>query len=380
MTPSDPDEVAGHGEGPGETVIYTNESVILAASENRHGYWLRRFALASVLTTFALIVLGGIVRVTGSGLGCGGEWPLCDGSLIPPLTKEDIIEYSHRLMASAIVGPLILATFAIAVIRYRRVPSVWIPSAVSVVLLLAQGGLGGVTVLTELPGHVVAAHLTLAQTLWGCLILVAVAAYRVQASDMRRDQPGRSSDTTEGENGPSKAVQELEVSTEKKRFPTVAATAAAATFILLLSGAYVTATPGALAACPQWPLCDGSLWPYTHLEAVHMLHRVVAAAVGVLILITLHLAYRRGRQGLSQEGTVLMVLAASGSVIFLAQVLVGAAAIWTHFPVTLRALHIGLATAVWGIMLTVALLVREREGSQPATNRNRVIEHSPQAP
>ena len=73
--------------------------------------------MASVFTTFALIVLGGVVRVTGSGLGCGGEWPLCDGSLIPPLTKEDIIEYSHRLVASAIVGPLIMVTFVLAVIR-----------------------------------------------------------------------------------------------------------------------------------------------------------------------------------------------------------------------------------------------------------------------
>ena len=143
-----------------------------------HG-WLRNFALASVISTFALIVLGGVVRVTGSGLGCGGEWPLCDGSIIPPLTTADIIEYSHRLVASAIVGPLILITCAIAWLRYRRVRSVVISATVAVILLLAQGGLGGVTVLTELPGPIVAAHLALAQGLLGCLILVLVSAYRV---------------------------------------------------------------------------------------------------------------------------------------------------------------------------------------------------------
>ena len=114
--------------------------------ERRPGAWLRRFALASVVATFALIVLGGIVRVTGSGMGCGGEWPLCDGSLIPPLTKEDIIEYSHRLVASGIVGPLVAGTFLIALLRYRNVRTVLIPSGISVVLLLAQAGLGGVTV------------------------------------------------------------------------------------------------------------------------------------------------------------------------------------------------------------------------------------------
>ena len=95
-----------------------------------------------------------------------GEWPLCDGSLIPPLTKEDIIEYSHRLVASAIVGPLVAATFLIALLKYRRVLSVLVPATISLVLLLAQAGLGGVTVLTELPGHVVAAHMALARDSW----------------------------------------------------------------------------------------------------------------------------------------------------------------------------------------------------------------------
>ena len=54
-----------------------------------------------------------------------------------------------------------------------------------------------------------------------------------------------------------------------------------------------------------------------------------------------------------------------GALVFLAQVFVGAAAIWTHFPVSLRALHIGLATAVWGIMVAVALFSKPRENQDP---------------
>lgn len=324
---------------------------------------MRRFALASVVTTFALIVLGGIVRVTGSGLGCGGEWPLCDGSLIPPLTKEDIIEYSHRLVASGIVGPLVVGTFLIALFRYRRIRFVLIPSGISVVLLLAQAGLGGVTVLTELPGHVVAAHMALAQALLACLILVAVASFKISPAEVPADadeRPASANQRTLDRETPTEGT----ASPYSNRFPLLAGIAAMATYLLLLSGSYVTATPGALAACPQWPLCDGSLWPSSSLQTIHMLHRVVAAIVGLLVLYTLLRGGRLGAQRIGSGGMTLMIFSYLGIVVFLTQVFIGAIAIWTHFPVSIRAYHIGLATAVWGIMVAVYLVScwREPEG------------------
>lgn len=344
--------------------IYTSDPNSPTGSQGSSHRWLRRLALASVISTFALIILGGVVRVTGSGLGCGGEWPLCDGSLIPPLTKEDIIEYSHRLVASAIVGPLILATFVVAAFRYRKVRPIIVSASLAVVMLLAQGGLGGVTVLTELPGHIVAAHLALAQALFGCLIFLAVAAFRVPERD---PNSAAVSDSSEPLAPPSFApAQDYRDAAgiqpeEKDRFPLLAGFTAVATYLLLLSGAYVTATPAALAACPQWPSCDGSWWPSTMLQEVHMLHRYVAALVGLLILITCHLAYRRGRRNLLSGGLVLMLLGGLGGWLFITQIIIGAAAIWSKFPVTLRASHIGLATAVWGIMLALYLVSRPRQ-------------------
>ena len=360
MTPSDSDEEAGQNEGPGRPVNYSNEYVKWARPGRGTGHWLRRFALASVVATFALIVLGGIVRVTGSGLGCGGEWPLCDGSLIPPLTKEDIIEYSHRLVASGIVGPLVAITFLIALVKYRRERAVIIPSTISLVLLLAQAGLGGVTVLTELPGHVVAAHMALAQALLACLILVAVATFRIRPTDQapaaddiidRTQQPG----TSPG------YVPALAAPVERDRFPLLAGVTALLTYVVLLSGSYVTATPGALAACPQWPLCDGSLWPSGTLQTIHMLHRFVAAAVGVLILYTAYQGYQLGKARPTGAGMIMMVLSCAAAITFVTQVFIGAIAIWTNFPVSIRAYHIGLATAVLGIMVAIALLSGMRE-------------------
>ena len=329
--------------------------------------WLRGLAWAAVISAFALIILGGIVRVTGSGLGCGGDWPLCDGRLFPAMTAADIIEYSHRLVASAIVGPLIIATAIVAILRFRREKWLSLTAAIAVLLLLAQGGLGGVTVLTELPGHIVAAHLALAQALLGCLLLILVAAHRrlttqsahpelVEGSAARSNPPAADNSPT------APSAKNGRIATAP--FPRWAMLSAIAAYLLILSGAAVTATPGALAACPDWPLCQGWTIPLDHLPAVNMFHRIVAALLGLIILYTLHLGLRSGNKADGSNGqatgrgrpNLIRCLSLAGLIALTAQLLVGGLAVWTAFPVELRALHIALATAVWAIMATLALL------------------------
>ena len=79
---------------------------------------------ASSIATFALIAVGGLVRATKSGLGCGTDWPHCSGRVIPIFGEPAVvIEYSHRLAAAAVV--LLLGTVAVlAVRRYREVPRI----------------------------------------------------------------------------------------------------------------------------------------------------------------------------------------------------------------------------------------------------------------
>ena len=73
----------------------------------------RRLVNLTIVATFALILIGGVVRVSDSGLGCGPPgsgshgWPLCDGQVIPFLQGSTLIEFSHRI-AAGIVGILIL--------------------------------------------------------------------------------------------------------------------------------------------------------------------------------------------------------------------------------------------------------------------------------
>src|SRR3989454_6949388 len=61
-----------------------------------------RLAWTAATFTYLLIILGAIVRITGSGLGCGEHWPLCNGKLLPPLDLPTMIEYGHRLAAAAV--------------------------------------------------------------------------------------------------------------------------------------------------------------------------------------------------------------------------------------------------------------------------------------
>ena len=64
-------------------------------------------SVLALIDAVAQVTLGGIVRVTGSGLGCP-DWPLCYGQIIPPFKLDTLIEYSHRL-SGMILGILVLS-------------------------------------------------------------------------------------------------------------------------------------------------------------------------------------------------------------------------------------------------------------------------------
>src|SRR4051812_22052088 len=115
---------------------------------NNHLRRFRRLLTATIVATFALIVIGGVVRVSDSGLGCGAEgsgtkgWPLCGGRLLPFLQEHQVIEFSHRVAATVIV--ILIA--ALAVVAFRRLRGRrWLLRGVVAagVLVIAQAILGG---------------------------------------------------------------------------------------------------------------------------------------------------------------------------------------------------------------------------------------------
>ena len=271
----------------------------------------RGLSVATSVVTYALVVLGGVVRVSGSGLGCP-DWPLCHGHLLPPLNAHPIIEYSHRTV-TLVASMLIVLTVLLAWLMWRRRRDIVAAASVTLVLLLVQITLGAVTVKLALPPIVVLAHLANAMALLGAATMTAVATVTARIEG-RRD-------------------------TAATRW---AWAAAAGTYLLILSGSLVVAS-GATSACDAWPLCGGGFTlTFGGLPSIQLLHRTLAGLIGLLVVVSLLAVLRRHRRVAAVRATVALTLAA---LVF--QVAVGAAVVTLNLPPVLRGLHLALASAVW---------------------------------
>jgi heme o synthase len=280
----------------------------------------RGLSVATALVTYALVVLGGVVRVSGSGLGCP-DWPLCHGRLLPPLNLHAIIEYSHRTTAS-LTSVLVVLTAAVAWFAWRHRRDIVIPATIALGLLAVQVVLGAITVRLELPPMIVLAHLATAMALLGAVCVTAVAALLpVPAGAVDRPSIGRTR------------------------------VAAAGTYLLILSGSLVVGS-GASGACNAWPLCGGGFsLAFDGLPAIQLLHRGVAAVIGLLIVGSLLSLLNRHRRHPAVRATVALTLAALAF-----QVAVGAAVVTLQLPAALRGLHLALASAVWSGTVVLAVI------------------------
>src|SRR5467141_3689588 len=135
----------------------------------------RRLAVLTAVFAYLQIALGGLVRVSGSGLGCP-DWPLCHGRPYPPADPHAIVEYSHRAVGS-VTGILIIATVVLAwvVFRSRRPLVAWLATA-SLIGVVGEGAVGGVVVANDLQPWLVVVHLGLAMIILGFLVATTVMA------------------------------------------------------------------------------------------------------------------------------------------------------------------------------------------------------------
>src|SRR5919108_218363 len=150
----------------------------------------RRLADLTALVTFLLIIVGGVVRVSDSGLGCGPGgsgtkgWPLCGGDVIPLVGDENtLIEFSHRVLAGVVV--VLIALLCWRAYRNLRDRNAWAfrGGVAAGLLVLAQAGLGGLTVEHSLKEELVAAHLGAAMLLLGLLLWLSFKARSAAAVD-----------------------------------------------------------------------------------------------------------------------------------------------------------------------------------------------------
>jgi cytochrome c oxidase assembly protein subunit 15 len=137
--------------------------------------WLRRFAWATLVANILLIVTGGAVRLTGSGLGCP-TWPRCTDSSFTPhgeIGPHQVVEFGNRTLTFVLVA--IAVALFVAARQHARASGRHDLVRLSVVLALAipaQAVLGGVTVLTDLNPWVVSLHLVLSLAIVSLAVLL----------------------------------------------------------------------------------------------------------------------------------------------------------------------------------------------------------------
>jgi len=155
-------------------------------------------AIAATVAVLLLIFIGGLVRVSGAGLGCP-DWPKCFGSWTPPVSVKQLppdfdpstfnftlawIEYFNRLFGMA-TGILVAIVAFWALIGYRSNLRILIPSSAAGLLIAFQGWQGGRVVLEGLEPYLVSVHLVLAVIIASLLMYVVQATYYMQHREER---------------------------------------------------------------------------------------------------------------------------------------------------------------------------------------------------
>jgi heme A synthase len=290
----------------------------------------RRLVLATAVATFVLIIVGGIVRVSDSGLGCGPGgsgfhgWPLCKGDVVPGVDLNSVVEYTHRALAGA-VSLMILTLVVLSWRRHRQFLGI---TAALMLLILAQAGLGGATVEENLEEALVAAHLGLAMLLLGGLL------YLWRGAQGARPESG----------GP--------------RLLAVAATAAV--FCTVVAGGYMAGTQnygradyqlgdGAHHACgKEFPGCNGDFMPFgqSRLVDIHLTHRAFMYLASVLLIALIVVLLRRH---------VAVPYALALVALLVTQIAVGILNVALDEYEWLIVLHLALGTLLWATTLGLTL-------------------------
>lgn len=283
--------------------------------------------------TLVLILVGVIVRSTGSGLGCGTaggwhDWPLCHGRLIPPASLESIIEFSHRAFAALVSLSLVVAsvwTIRSPALRRRLGGGV----GLAVGLLVLQIALGALTVRVLEDGEInpafVVAHLATAFSFFATLVVVGMRAIRI-----------------------GKGEPEAPVFSPAQRLYVLIA-ASAILFQAIIGG--LVANLGASMACPEFPTCAGGVLipTLTGPMGLQIVHRLGAVTVSLLIL---GLPFMVGKvPGAPRR----MALVALGLVLF--QFALGVATVLLGLPLFVRALHHVMAYALFGTAVGIGYVV-----------------------
>lgn len=220
----------------------------------------------TALWMFLVLLLGATVTSTGSAQGCGRDWPLCKGALIPDFVSSTAIEFSHRAV-TGIAGILVVALAGAALWLWRDRTAIRVLAPLMLAALLLQAGMGAWAVKYPQSAVVLALHFGFSLLALAGAVLTAIFVLQVERG---------------------RGLPEV-VAPASVRWLTWGA--AAYLYALVYTGAYIRHAAAA-GACPGWPLCGAGPVANGAGVAVNLVHRLAAAAA-LLVALGLLLAYRR---------------------------------------------------------------------------------------
>lgn len=252
---------------------------------SKYNKLLNYFTLFLATCTFFLIVAGGLVTSTDSGLSVP-DWPLSYGKFMPPMVGGIFYEHGHRMIATFVGSITVLMVF----LMYRKESRSWLRKLALIALcaVILQGVLGGLTVLFLLPTSISVSHATLAQTFF--CIVASIALFQ-------------------SEWWQSPELPRIDEKSARSLFM-LGMLAASAVYIQLILGALMRHTASGLVV-PDFPLAYGQLLPSLSPDAlqqynseliakdirlaadgsitanqivIHLLHRIWACVAGSLVL------------------------------------------------------------------------------------------------
>lgn len=234
------------------------------------GAFLKWFGVVSSFGMFMVNFIGFLDTQTGSAEGCGPDWPLCNGQVLPTFNNAHvIIEFLHR----ALVGGFAVIAFVFTIwayVRYKEWIEVKVFAAVSVGFVVIQSILGAIAVVFVNPPEVLALHLGFGLMAMGAVFLLTVFLWQYDAM-----LHGKQSGLALRKKMPSRSLISL------------IWIVWIYTYGAIYWGSYV-AFRDAATGCKGWPLCNGEIFPgFSGNAGLAFVHRLAALGLAALVLVLL---------------------------------------------------------------------------------------------
>ncbi len=298
---------------------------------------LKWLAVATTIGMIFILIGGALVTKTGSGMGCGRSWPLCNGKFVPSeISPELIIELAHRLV-SGVGGIMVLVLSVWSWKAIGHIRETKFLSILSFFFLLLQGLIGAAAVLWGQSSFVLALHFGISLVSFAAVFLLTLLIFEI---DKKFDAEKVYIDKRMG-------FHILGVSIYS--------------YLVIYTGALVRHMKASL-VCRDWPLClnDVLSLPTNMYEWVQMGHRAAAGLIFIWIAYIFYLAVRYYKnQKVLYWGWMFAFILVS------LQVIAGALIIFTRLNLYIALLHAFFITCLFGILSYFLLLYSRSKRNHP---------------